>query len=108
MTDFHTKTRRSGGIQNRSSSAAGGGGPAKVDQICTRLSLKPGMRVLDLCCRPGLHTPELARRGYRVIGADRTEGARLCGPDERPLSSVSLGGLGGPREEAGRAFAPRP
>lgn len=29
-------------------------------------------RVLDLCCGPGRHTLELARRGHRVTGVDRT------------------------------------
>lgn len=28
--------------------------------------------VLDLCCGPGRHTLELARRGFRVTGVDRT------------------------------------
>ena len=29
-------------------------------------------RVLDLCCGPGRHTVELARRGHEVVGVDRT------------------------------------
>ncbi len=31
-----------------------------------------GRSVLDLCCGPGRHSVELARRGYRVTGVDRS------------------------------------
>lgn len=31
-----------------------------------------GSRVLDLCCGPGRHSVELARRGYAVTGVDRS------------------------------------
>jgi SAM-dependent methyltransferase len=34
------------------------------------LGLRPGDRVLDLCCGNGRHSVELARRGYRVTGLD--------------------------------------
>ena len=34
------------------------------------LQLRPGDRVLDLCCGPGRHAVELARRGMRVTGQD--------------------------------------
>jgi len=47
--------------------------PAEVDQASALLSLVPGARVLDLCCGPGRHALELARRGFRVTGVDRTE-----------------------------------
>jgi SAM-dependent methyltransferase len=36
------------------------------------LKLEPGAAVLDLCCGPGRHSVELARRGFRVTGVDRT------------------------------------
>jgi SAM-dependent methyltransferase len=36
------------------------------------LEVKPGARILDLCCGPGRHSLELARRGCRVTGVDRT------------------------------------
>jgi SAM-dependent methyltransferase len=36
------------------------------------LNLQEGSRILDLCCGPGRHALELARRGYRVTGVDRT------------------------------------
>ncbi|HLW70479.1 MAG TPA: class I SAM-dependent methyltransferase [Candidatus Binataceae bacterium] len=34
------------------------------------LELKPGARVLDLCCGPGRHALSLAQRGFRVTGLD--------------------------------------
>jgi len=45
---------------------------AEVEGAIKILSLKPGARVLDLCCGPARHTIELARRGYKVTGVDRT------------------------------------
>ncbi len=45
----------------------------QVDQLETLLGIEPGVRVLDLCCGPGRHALEFARRGYRVTGVDRTE-----------------------------------
>ena len=44
----------------------------EVSGIITLLDIKPGSRVLDLCCGPGRHALEFARRGYRVVGVDRT------------------------------------
>jgi cyclopropane fatty-acyl-phospholipid synthase-like methyltransferase len=45
---------------------------AEVDQVTTLLDIQPGAAVLDLGCGPGRHSLELARRGYRVTGVDRT------------------------------------
>jgi len=47
--------------------------PEEVDLVVERLGLEPGAHVLDLSCGPGRHSLELARRGYRVTGVDRTE-----------------------------------
>lgn len=44
--------------------------PAEVDGLVALAGLEPGATVLDLCCGPGRHTVELARRGYRVTGVD--------------------------------------
>jgi SAM-dependent methyltransferase len=44
----------------------------EVDFVVERLGIEPGARVLDLCCGPGRHSLELARRGFRVTGVDRT------------------------------------
>lgn len=44
----------------------------QVTQIVRLLEVEPGAQVLDLCCGPGVHSLELARRGFRVTGVDRT------------------------------------
>ncbi|MBU1693079.1 MAG: class I SAM-dependent methyltransferase [Verrucomicrobia bacterium] len=46
--------------------------PAEVDRILALLKVNPGAAILDLCCGPGRHALEMARRGYRVTGVDRT------------------------------------
>lgn len=46
--------------------------PAQVDQVFNLLDIKPGAVILDLCCGPGRHSLEIARRGHKVIGVDRT------------------------------------
>lgn len=46
--------------------------PEEVDQIQNLLGISPGDSVLDLCCGPGRHSLELARRGFSVTGVDRT------------------------------------
>jgi SAM-dependent methyltransferase len=37
------------------------------------LSINPKDAILDLCCGVGRHSLELARRGFKVIGVDRTQ-----------------------------------
>ena len=46
--------------------------PAEVEAMVALLGLSPGAKVLDLCCGVGRHSLELARRGFRVTGVDRT------------------------------------
>ena len=46
--------------------------PVEVDNMLALLRLPEGARILDLCCGPGRHSLELARRGFRVTGVDRT------------------------------------
>lgn len=46
--------------------------PKEVDNIASLLELKSGDCLLDLCCGPGRHSLEFARRGFRVTGVDRT------------------------------------
>jgi 2-polyprenyl-3-methyl-5-hydroxy-6-metoxy-1,4-benzoquinol methylase len=46
--------------------------PLEIEKITALLEIKPGSRVLDLCCGPGRHSLELARLGFRVTGVDRT------------------------------------
>jgi SAM-dependent methyltransferase len=43
-----------------------------AEPLVRLLRLKPGAPVLDLCCGPGRFSIELARRGFRVTGVDRT------------------------------------
>jgi SAM-dependent methyltransferase len=45
----------------------------EVDSLLALLELSPGAHVLDLCCGPGRHATEFARRGFAVTGVDRTE-----------------------------------
>ena len=49
------------------------GTPAEIDKIIDLLGLKPEQHILDLCCGVGRHSLELARRGYKVTGVDRTK-----------------------------------
>jgi SAM-dependent methyltransferase len=46
--------------------------PQEVDGVLSLLGIHPGAAVLDLCCGVGRHSLELARRGYRVTGLDRS------------------------------------
>ncbi|MFC1900805.1 class I SAM-dependent methyltransferase [Chloroflexota bacterium] len=44
----------------------------EMEKVINLLDIKPGAHVLDLCCGVGRHSLELARRGFRVTGVDRT------------------------------------
>ncbi|OHB58537.1 MAG: hypothetical protein A2Y07_05025 [Planctomycetes bacterium GWF2_50_10] len=41
--------------------------------VADLLAVKPGERVLDLCCGPGRHLLPLAKIGLQMTGVDRTE-----------------------------------
>ncbi len=43
----------------------------EIDKVIALAGVRSGA-VLDLCCGPGRHSVELARRGYRVTGVDTT------------------------------------
>jgi SAM-dependent methyltransferase len=45
----------------------------EVDQLCELLQIERQLKILDLCCGPGRHTLEFARRGHQVTGVDRTK-----------------------------------
>ena len=44
---------------------------AQAEFSMRALGLRPGQRVLDVCCGPGRHCLALARRGLAVTGVDR-------------------------------------
>jgi D-alanine-D-alanine ligase len=44
----------------------------EIDIFCNLLNLNTEDAILDLCCGQGRHALELARRGYRVDGLDRS------------------------------------
>jgi cyclopropane fatty-acyl-phospholipid synthase-like methyltransferase len=45
----------------------------EVEQVLGLTEIPAGAAVLDLCCGIGRHSLELARRGFRVTGVDRTQ-----------------------------------
>jgi len=44
----------------------------EIDCVLALAPVEPAAAVLDICCGPGRHSLELARRGYCVTGVDRT------------------------------------
>jgi SAM-dependent methyltransferase len=44
---------------------------SEVDQVIELSGISRGEQVLDLCCGPGRHAVEFARRGYKVTGVDK-------------------------------------
>ena len=46
----------------------------EMKMVIALTELKPGASVLDLCCGVGRCSLELARRGFKVTGVDRTAG----------------------------------
>lgn len=46
---------------------------AEVDSLIELLHISNDDVILDLCCGIGRHSNELARRGYKVTGVDRTK-----------------------------------
>jgi len=45
----------------------------EVTNIVSLLKIDSGASILDLCCGPGRHSLELARRGFSLTGVDRTK-----------------------------------
>lgn len=55
---------------NPASPAAVAKAPAEAAFVLKKLKLKKGAALLDLCCGPGRHAAEFARRGMKVTGLD--------------------------------------
>lgn len=55
---------------NPASPAALAEAPAEAAFVLRKLKLKRGASLLDLCCGPGRHAAEFARRGINVTGLD--------------------------------------
>lgn len=47
--------------------------PEEVERIISLLELEPPLKMLALACGVGRHSIEFAKRGYDVVGVDRTE-----------------------------------
>jgi len=45
----------------------------ETEQIISLTEINPPSMILDLCCGQGRHSLELARKGFKVTGVDRTE-----------------------------------
>ncbi|MHA2315746.1 MAG: class I SAM-dependent methyltransferase, partial [Candidatus Hermodarchaeia archaeon] len=46
--------------------------PQEVEQLTNLLNLQQDSIICDMCCGVGRHSLELARRGFKVTGVDRT------------------------------------
>jgi SAM-dependent methyltransferase len=46
--------------------------PAAIDLLLSLVPIPAGGKICDLCCGPGRHSLELARRGFHLTGVDRT------------------------------------
>jgi SAM-dependent methyltransferase len=66
--------------------------PTEMEQVISLLGVAPESAILDLCCGPGRHSLELARRGFRVTGVDRTAAylQRACQRTEREGLAVEF------------------
>jgi len=45
---------------------------SEVDFLIKTLKLKKADKILDIACGDGRHSIELAKRGYQVVGVDRS------------------------------------
>jgi SAM-dependent methyltransferase len=68
---------------------------AEIDFLARSTGLRPGHRVLDVCCGSGRHALALARHGCRVIGVDVSVEAivhaRRSAEDERLAVDLRVG-----------------
>jgi SAM-dependent methyltransferase len=68
---------------------------AEIDFLVRAVGLRPGHRILDLCCGSGRHALPLARLGCRVTGidvsAEAVAHARRAADDERLAVDLRVG-----------------
>lgn len=64
--------------------------PEEVEAVISLLGIEPGTSVLDLPCGAGRHSLELARRGYRVTGVDRTAGYLQTAREQAEAEGLEL------------------
>ncbi|WP_394824781.1 class I SAM-dependent methyltransferase [Pendulispora albinea] len=62
----------------------------EIAGVVKLLNLKPGERVLDLCCGPGRHAIELGIRGMKVTGLDLNPAYLAAARDEAARRGVVL------------------
>lgn len=65
----------------------------EVDQILALAEVPAGASALDLCCGPGRHSFELARRGFVVKGVDRTRSYYRSNSGKSPQKGAVIHGL---------------
>ena len=75
----------------------------ELDHVLRLAGAAPGARVLDLACGPGRHTLELARRGFAVVGVDRT----LQKAQQHQAHQPGDGGLGHITAQQGQRGCPQ-
>jgi SAM-dependent methyltransferase len=59
----------------------------EVEFLVDALSLRPGMRVLDVGCGPGRHSLALAKRGIEVVGVDLSPDFIALARDDVPAGT---------------------
>ncbi len=65
----------------------------RILEFIAGLQLRPGARVLDAGCGPGILTAELTRRGYRVDAIDLSSGMVTAARQAAPGATCILGSV---------------
>jgi SAM-dependent methyltransferase len=64
--------------------------PEQVEAVLVLAGVEPGAMILDLPCGVGRHSLELARRGFRVTGVDRTAAYLQIARDRAAAAGLDL------------------
>jgi SAM-dependent methyltransferase len=62
----------------------------EVNSVIDLLGIQQGSKILDLCCGPGRHSIELAKKGYSVTGVDRTSSYINKAREKATLNGVEV------------------